>query len=714
MNELLKIILSLSLSGALLILVLLLCKPLVKDKFSKRWQYYIWLIVVARLLLPFAPETNLMGMVFHHFDNAMIQTDTSPQQEQEPSALPETDFSDQHGVPGQVGLGDGKQLEPEQAATPSMFEMVKQNIAVICLLVWLIVAACLLIRKVTVYQSFVKYINAGRIEISDMQLWERVGKLVEQTGIKGAIGLYTNSLISSPLLIGFFRPCIMLPTTELSESDFENTILHELTHYKRRDMFYKWLVQVTICLHWFNPLVYIMGREVNRACELSCDEAVIQSMDVRRQRAYGDTLLNAMGMGGNYKDSLASVTLNEGKELLKERLDAIMRFKKTTRLTAVISMMLVLVLCFGATAAGAYTNTIQQPKDKLMTTENQGNNTNQNITTVPVDVEIVKNGTFIWLGEFTLSYGDKMYYDVSAENGNGLKTGFAAPDDDPLNRTHFTISNKRVDGTLETKGGFTFEADSPVEPGQYNLFIQATDGDLTNVKGSITIETNSTPTNIVINPSLTLNIRSAAVTMEVATDNKISAEYNSNVYNVEINNQGNDWKIDISSKTRTNTNTETIKLFIPNVNYSNINMNVDSAYLTSTIIKSGNIVGNFNTASVLLTLPKGFNGSLDATATSGYFELISKDDFSNTNATIIDDGEIGEVYVPKDFIKNGDTFTFADGTQNNVIKVTRKGTGVIGIYSSDYSDSVDSPSDWQSEWENSWQGDWWKSWNNSW
>lgn len=354
MNELLKIILSLSLSGALLILVLLLCKPLVKDKLSKRWQYYIWLIVVARFLLPFAPETNLMGMVFQHFDNAMNQTDTSPQQEQEPSALHETDLTDQLDVPGQIGMGNGEPLEPEKVTTPSMFEMVKQNVAVICLLVWLIVAACLLIRKVTVYQSFVKYINAGRIEISDMQLWERVGKLVEQTGIKGSVELYTNSLISSPLLIGFFRPCIMLPTTELSVSDFENTILHELMHYKRRDMFYKWLVQVTICLHWFNPLVYFMGREVGRACELSCDEAVIRSMDVRGQRAYGDTLLNAMGMGGSYKDSLASVTLNEGKELLKERLDAIMKFKKTTRLTAAISVALVFALCFGATAAGAY------------------------------------------------------------------------------------------------------------------------------------------------------------------------------------------------------------------------------------------------------------------------------------------------------------------------------------------------------------------------
>lgn len=345
MNELLKIILSLSLSGALLILVLLLCKPLVKDKLSKRWQYYIWLIVVVRLLLPFAPETNLMGMVFQHFDNAIIQTDTSPQSEQIPSALSGTDFSDQHNVPSQA---------PDKVAAPDMFEIVKQNIAVICLLVWLIVAVGLLIRKITVYQSFVKYIKAGRIEISDMQLWERVGKLVEQTGIKGAVGLYTNSLISSPLLIGFFRPCIMLPTTELSESDFENTILHELTHYKRRDMFYKWLVQLTICLHWFNPFAYIMGREVNRACELSCDEAVIKSLDESGRRAYGDTLLNAMGMGGKYKDSLASVTLNESKELLKERLDAIMNFKKKTKGLVIIAIVAVLLVATAATLSGAY------------------------------------------------------------------------------------------------------------------------------------------------------------------------------------------------------------------------------------------------------------------------------------------------------------------------------------------------------------------------
>ena len=73
MNEALKIVLSLSLSGSILILILHLLRPLFKDRLSKRWQYYIWLVVVARLLLPFAPETNLMGTLFQGIDKDMEQ-----------------------------------------------------------------------------------------------------------------------------------------------------------------------------------------------------------------------------------------------------------------------------------------------------------------------------------------------------------------------------------------------------------------------------------------------------------------------------------------------------------------------------------------------------------------------------------------------------------------------------------------------------------------
>ena len=91
---------------------------------------------------------------------------------------------------------------------------------------------------------------------------------------------------------------------KMGKTDFRNIISHELTHFKRKDMFYKWLVQVTICVHWFNPFVWLLGKEVNRRCELSCDEKVVGALSAQARKDYGDTLLSFLkreeegGMGG--------------------------------------------------------------------------------------------------------------------------------------------------------------------------------------------------------------------------------------------------------------------------------------------------------------------------------------------------------------------------------------------------------------------------------
>lgn len=367
MSVVMKIVFSLSLSGSFLILVLFLVKSVCKNRFSRQWQYYIWLVVIARLLLPIAPETNIVGALFTNISQ-MYRADRVSIQGPEGSAMAggagqdlpmEEDIVIQYRESGQNGsrtIGSGRPV------TEIPLKSVKESLLRNLWIPWLVAALLLLLRKITLYQSFAGYVKAGHREVADTDLLDRLAQIGEQAGVRRPVELYVNSLVSSPLLIGFLRPCIILPTADLTREDFTYTIWHELIHYKRKDMFYKWLVQITICLHWFNPLVWLMGWEINRACEFSCDEAVLRTLGEEERRAYGDTLFRAMGEGGSFKEFPVSVTLNESAELLKERLRAIMDFKKRSRLAATVSIVSAVAMMMGATAVGAYVEPVRTAK----------------------------------------------------------------------------------------------------------------------------------------------------------------------------------------------------------------------------------------------------------------------------------------------------------------------------------------------------------------
>ena len=351
MSVVMKSVFSLSLSGSLLILVLFFGKPLFKDRLSRQWQYYIWLVVIVRLLLPIAPETSIVGELFANMNqvgHSNIQTPAVPTIEDDATQI--VPMEEGTFIRYQESVRNGGKASVTEIPVKSMKKRLWQNLWI----PWLVIAVLLLIRKITLYQSFVKYVKAGHGEVSDTDLLDRLAQTGERAGVRRPVELYVNNLVPSPLLIGFFRPCIILRTADLTEEDFQYTIWHELVHYKRKDMFYKWLVQLTVCLHWFNPLVWLMGREINHACEFSCDEAVIESLGEGERRAYGDTLFRAMGTGGGCRDFPVYVTLSESVELLKERLHVIMDFKKSSRLVTTISIVFTVATMMGATAMGAY------------------------------------------------------------------------------------------------------------------------------------------------------------------------------------------------------------------------------------------------------------------------------------------------------------------------------------------------------------------------
>ena len=351
MNAVLKIFLSMSFSGSLLILALLFGKQFLKNKISRQWQYYIWLVVVLRLLLPFGPEVSLMGKAYQTVDQAISQAAPLPQQQQPPLNVPG----------GNLAPAVGAEQHNETVNSPAddiTTAHPLQDIGVLVInhiwLMWLVAALGLLIRKITIYQGFIRYIKAGLTPVSDIQRLDELSIVAERLGIKKPIELCVNPLVSSPLLIGFFHPCIVLPNADIPEKDFRYIVLHELTHYKRRDMFYKWLVQITVCLHWFNPLVHLMSREITKACEFSCDEAVLAKMGSSNAQDYGKTLLDAMVAVGRYKENLGAVTLSENKQLLKERINAIMNFKKKSTAIRLLTGALTLCVMFGAAFVGVY------------------------------------------------------------------------------------------------------------------------------------------------------------------------------------------------------------------------------------------------------------------------------------------------------------------------------------------------------------------------
>ena len=339
MNEFIKILLSLSVSGALLLLLILGLKPLYKNKFSKRWQYYIWIVVALRFLLPFTPDTTIIGSLFEKFDTTAITNEIPT-----PPNVP---------VPADTGNSKAEPIQTNrEITTAAMREPFNKYV---CLFfIWSALALVLFVRKITVYQGFIQYIKAGSKEVSDIKILNLLSDCEEKLNIKTRVEISCNPLIASPMLIGFLRPRIILPAHEWEDKELSYIFVHELIHYRQRDMFYKWLIQIVVCAHWFNPFVYLLEKEVNKSCELSCDEKVISVLDDTARREYGDTLISFLKSNNLYKSSLASVTLTEGAEQLKERLGAIMKFRKKSKVIIAITTIFTVAACVCFFVTGAY------------------------------------------------------------------------------------------------------------------------------------------------------------------------------------------------------------------------------------------------------------------------------------------------------------------------------------------------------------------------
>lgn len=370
MAEGFRSVLSLSISASLIALLLFALKPLYQARLPKAWQYYIWLIVLLRLVVPVAiPGANLVGNLFAGQVPASVQ-------QQAPVVTPDVAGIPQDAMLPAVQPGMSRTPDPAQAdAAPATATEAARaqgdrlpaflaELWAYAWVAWIAIALTQFARKVTSYRSFTRFIRAGWRAVDDPAVLDALDDARQRVGLHSTLPLYENPLAVSPMLVGIWRPVIVIPSAALPPESLSLVFCHELTHYRRMDILYKWFAQAVVCLHWFNPVVYWVRREIDRACELSCDDAVLRRVQTEGRTRYGDTLLACIENSGSYGDMVASVTMSEEGKLMKERLHAIARFQKGTVWTRVAALCLTVGLLCGAVFAGAYASAPTQEADR--------------------------------------------------------------------------------------------------------------------------------------------------------------------------------------------------------------------------------------------------------------------------------------------------------------------------------------------------------------
>ena len=332
LNEILKALLITSLAGTCLAVVITLAKPITKKVFDYSWHYYIWLAVLVVMVLPVRFTLPQM-------------TDISPVTEiqtvqPEPTAQT-TATSPDNAVPA-------AQEKPDilKSGTAFVQRIIDNRLSILATL-WLIGAALLLLVGIFSYIRLVIKMRKNSVVVSCPELMNFTDKRV-------TVRVWENT--SSPFMTGIFKPTLVLPAKELTDEQLNNILRHEMTHFKRHDILYKWFVSLVKCMHWFNPVIWYVAKQVNIECEISCDMAVTLSMDENEEMSYIDTVLSLLPMGKTRQIPLTT-QMASSKKILKRRFTMIRNKKKTSKIMSVISALVaVVMLSTTVFASGALSN----------------------------------------------------------------------------------------------------------------------------------------------------------------------------------------------------------------------------------------------------------------------------------------------------------------------------------------------------------------------
>ena len=353
MNGLLSTLLGLSLSGTLLALLLMLLRRLAGSRLPSAFYYYAWLLVLLRFVLPLpgllpgfartaAPAPMPLPAVVSATDTADgtrgYTTDFyrpgTPAAEEE-TALPA----------GLIPAGEARRAaEAETPPLTALREVLRAPR--FWLSVWAIGAVL----------SAAWYLEGYRRFRRELAPTLRAPLPEDRALYRGITDepcprLCRSRAVRTPMLLGVLHPMIVLPDKAYSAPMLQGVLGHELTHYRRGDVLFKWLAVLVAVLHWFNPVTRLFRSELDRACELACDEKLLRCMDAREKQLYGDMLI-ALAADRSLPRSVVATSFAVEKRNLKERLDQIMTYKTRGRAALCLALAAMLLLSACGAAVG--------------------------------------------------------------------------------------------------------------------------------------------------------------------------------------------------------------------------------------------------------------------------------------------------------------------------------------------------------------------------
>jgi beta-lactamase regulating signal transducer with metallopeptidase domain len=168
---------------------------------------------------------------------------------------------------------------------------------------------------------------------TDPRLLELLEDCKESAGVTAPIGLILSDNISAPVILGWLRPRILLPTalaSSMSRDGLRAVLFHELAHFKSCDIPLNWLFTLVRVLHWFNPLAYLASAMAIRFQDEAADEAAMRWMQEPCRDSYGESLLLALRHTHRAGPPFGALALGESIQNLKRRITMINRYEKKT------------------------------------------------------------------------------------------------------------------------------------------------------------------------------------------------------------------------------------------------------------------------------------------------------------------------------------------------------------------------------------------------